>query len=121
MGQPGVDGTHRLPHTGSDLKSYLAHIRGGVSVALRARIHTMKPEVRGPHRLYHAPAPGEVLVFRPARESIAHGMGQRILPDSEATTRLQGIGRQAAERRAGKPEMTDDALVSFAQKLLGGD
>ena len=106
-------GTSReLPHTGSDLKSYLRHLPGGVRLGARARIWAHQPEVRGPLRLYDCPRPGELIILHPPEFSMARTLGQKRVLDSEVQATLTRTAREAAQGRG--RGASDDDLVSRA-------
>jgi len=120
LGHPGSDGEHEFPWTGSDLQSYLRRVRGGVSLALRARMMCLEPEIHGPLRLYYCPKPGEVIVLQPPRASVSHRLGQRFHPDAEVSTRMRATAVQIAqERAAGRTDPGTEAMAMLARKLLG--
>jgi len=121
MGKPGVDGEHLFEWTGSDLRSYLVRVRGGVSLALRARIFRHEPEIDGPLRLYTVPSPGDLIILHHYKWSLATHLGQRVTRDADITSSMRATARHVAEQRAqGPAPMGPDDLAGLFCKLLGG-
>lgn len=118
IGPAHCRGTHTLPWTGRDLRTYAHQIPSAASVFPRGKIFTHKPVFKGPQRLWYVPRPGEVLIVHGAQWSAARHLGQRQVLDSEAASRLKAIAQETIVERATPQRLPAGKTIPGAERVF---